>query len=137
MSYITWGANEYEINEDIILKIAPVELTAFKNALDEADFTLDGWAKYISSYKQDADQYLNDGQDDLNACITTVEAAYKDLQKVLLQQNIELGLFAPLAEVESGEDRGYWTVENAFIKNPNINENIFKSITSIDVVQGG
>lgn len=137
MSYSVWGTSLYEIDKEMLILLAPVEVKAFYEAMNNAEFNIDNWAEYIANNEDDYEKYLDDGQDELLEHVTLVKFAYNNLIDAMTKHSINLGIFTPLAHVESGEDRAYWIVENALVQNPKIAKYINNSLTKVDVVQGG
>ena len=147
---MTWGTTEYEIKKEVVEQLAPVQYEHFTEALDAAGICFDSFAKY----KQNLDEYyveddlcdkfpeVEDFEDEATPeaknALSEVNDSFSALEEHLMEEHyVRLGLFAPLAEVESGEDRGYFVVDNALVWNKAIDDEIISGLEFVDVIQGG
>jgi hypothetical protein len=134
MGTITWSYQGNEISEKHVKELAEREFDNFINYIDEIDLGLDCVVKYI----QDEDDYYLSGSidaDTLKEVKSKIDSLWSDLKdKVKEQTKIELSLFYPTSEVEYGDTRVFWVIDNAYIKNPDID---LRASNNFEVVMFG
>ena len=137
MSDAIWGTTDTELDESVIREAVKGELEELEAVLEKYDLSLYSLAQYVST---DSEEHLTvdlDEDEDSDRVMEEVRSAYEDLTEAFYKTSmIKLGMFAACAEVVSGEDRAYWTVENLYTVNPDL-EGYLSDMSPIDVVQEG
>jgi hypothetical protein len=147
MSYSEWGYNIQTIEKDKIKEIAPKTFEKLEELIDSDWFT---FAQSISSGEQNGhDSYIHNLISDLDLNIdidfdekfVEIENLWMDLvDEIKEQSSLDISIFAPtcdLGKCDISENDYYFTIENLYIINPNINKEIIDIIDTKNIVMGG
>lgn len=140
MSSAIWGTTDYEIDAKRVEEIAKTEYDSFMNLLASAGLDIDGYSEYYEGGDINEIEGIIDLNENESADIIreNIDTAFNILiKKVLSVSGVRLGLFIPGSEVTYGVNRAYWVAENAMMPNKDIDLEIRKSLTHINVIQEG
>jgi len=138
MGYMYYGAQVDKIEREKLVELASKELEAFEDELARWEIDLTDWGKFIESGE---DEYwietVLEAEYDLTGTINAIYKKYHNLKEATKSKGLELSMFAPTAEVLSGDESGIYIVENAFVPNLEIRKDIREAIYKTEVVMGG
>jgi len=111
------------IDEKIVLKYAGAEVRVFENALKVNNLDLEDYGRYLHNNKDL--HYMEEAatESPVKVCIHQL-AVFLDekfsliVEKMKKETNVELSLYSPEGNLDTGNSGHFWTVENLFIPNP-------------------
>lgn len=138
MGYTTWAVHGHQIKEEKLKELIPHRYKAFTGFLNRVEIAMEEYAKYLQY--QDIEElefgdYSHDNDIKLTASI--LDKKWVRLYEALYAKTgIKLDLVYPGGEVESGEDKVYFSIDNAMIVNPEIDREFLED-SYFEVITGG
>lgn len=128
----------HTIKQSVVERYAPIELKAFLDTLASwANLSLKDYAKYVE--ENDTHYLLEEkqGEDEIENALDLLDLKFIELISAFEKKTgAELSLFAASSYVHVGEDKAYWTVDNFYIRNPAICEELIDEVAHTEIITG-